>query len=99
MLRRDPAWDGPLEQAVSPRNDETRRLLTLYLQSEFGDRPDLLAQVRAGLPGRRQAGRARQRHLGPHPSSGPTWSSSQPASTASSPEECAAPTDASTKPT
>ena len=44
-LRRDPAWTGPLEQAVSPRNDEARRLLTLYLESQFGDRPDLLAKV------------------------------------------------------
>ena len=44
-LRRDPAWDGPLEQAVSSRNDEARRLLTWYLESQFGDRPDLLAKV------------------------------------------------------
>ena len=44
-LRRDPAWTGPLEVAVSPRNDEARRLLTLYLESQFGDRPDLLAKV------------------------------------------------------
>ncbi len=50
MLRRDPAWGGPLEQAVSSRNDETRRLLTLYLQSEFKDRPDLLAQVVPDYP-------------------------------------------------
>ena len=49
-LRRDPAWDGPLEQAVSPRNDEARRLLTLYLESQFGDRPDLLAQVVPDYP-------------------------------------------------
>ena len=35
-LRRDPAWDGPLEQAVSARNDEARRLLPLYLESQFG---------------------------------------------------------------
>ncbi len=44
-LRRDPAWTGPLDRAVSPRNDEARRLLTLYLESQFGDRPDLLAKV------------------------------------------------------
>ena len=49
-LRRDPAWTGPLDQAVSPRNEETRRLLTLYLESQFGDRPDLLAQVVPDYP-------------------------------------------------
>ena len=49
-LRRDPAWDGPLEQAVSARNDEARRLLTLYLESQFGDRPDLLAKVLPRYP-------------------------------------------------
>ena len=49
-LRRDPAWDGPLEQAVSARNDEARSLLTLYLESQFGDRPDLLAKVLPRYP-------------------------------------------------
>ena len=49
-LRRDPAWDGPLDQAVSRRNEETRRLLTLYLRSQFGDRPDLLAKVVPNYP-------------------------------------------------
>ncbi len=49
-LRRDPAWDGPLDQAVSRRNEEARRLLTLYLHSEFGDRPDLLAKVVPDYP-------------------------------------------------
>ena len=49
-LQRDPAWDGPLEQAVSARNDEARRLLTLYLESQFGDRPDLLAKVLPRYP-------------------------------------------------
>ena len=49
-LRRDPAWDGPLDQAVSRRNDETRRLLTLYLRSQFGDRPDLLSKVVPNYP-------------------------------------------------
>lgn len=49
-LRRDPAWDGPLDQAVSRRNEEARRLLTLYLRSEFGDRPDLLAKVVPDYP-------------------------------------------------
>ncbi|MYH93609.1 MAG: NAD(P)/FAD-dependent oxidoreductase [Acidimicrobiaceae bacterium] len=49
-LRRDPAWDGPLDQAVSRRNEETRRLLTLYLRSQFGDRPDLLEKVVPDYP-------------------------------------------------
>ncbi|MYB27542.1 MAG: NAD(P)/FAD-dependent oxidoreductase [Acidimicrobiaceae bacterium] len=49
-LRRDPAWDGPLDQAVSRRNEETRRLLTLYLESQFGDRPDLLSKVVPDYP-------------------------------------------------
>ena len=49
-LRRDPAWDGPLEQAVSPRNDEARKLLTMYLEHQFGDRPDLLAKVVPNYP-------------------------------------------------
>jgi 4-hydroxyacetophenone monooxygenase len=49
-LRRDPAWDGPLEQAVSPRNNEARQLLTMYLEHQFGDRPDLLAKVVPSYP-------------------------------------------------
>jgi len=49
-LRRDPAWDGRLDQAVSRRNEETRRLLTLYLRSQFGDRPDLLEKVVPDYP-------------------------------------------------
>ena len=49
-LRRDPAWDGPLERAVSSRNDEARKLLTMYLEHQFGDRPDLLAKVVPDYP-------------------------------------------------
>ena len=49
-LRRDPSWTGPLDQAVSARNDEARRLLTWYLESQFGDRPDLLAKVLPRYP-------------------------------------------------
>ena len=49
-LRRDPAWNGPLERAVSPRNDETKKLLTMYLEHQFGDRPDLLAKVVPDYP-------------------------------------------------
>lgn len=49
-LRRDPAWTGPPEEAVSARNDETRRRLTQYLEYQFGDRPDLLAKVMPNYP-------------------------------------------------
>ncbi len=49
-LRRDPAWDGPLDVAVSPRNNEARQLLTMYLEHQFGDRPDLLAKVLPDYP-------------------------------------------------
>ena len=49
-LRRDPAWTGPLEEAVSHRNHETRRRLTLYLESQFADRPDLLAKMMPDYP-------------------------------------------------
>ena len=49
-LRRDPAWDGPLDEAVSPRNHEARQLLTMYLEHQFGDRPDLLAKVVPDYP-------------------------------------------------
>ncbi len=49
-LRRDPAWNGPLDQAVSRRNEEARRLLTLYLRSQFEDRPDLLSKVVPNYP-------------------------------------------------
>ena len=49
-LRRDPAWDGPLERSVSPRNEQMRQGLTMYLQSEFADRPDLLAKVLPDYP-------------------------------------------------
>ncbi len=49
-LRRDPDWTGPLEEAVSPRNDQTRQLLTLYLRSQFADRPDLLEMVVPSYP-------------------------------------------------
>jgi len=49
-LRRDPEWTGSLEDAVSPRNHDMRELLTLYLEHEFHDRPDLLAQVVPDYP-------------------------------------------------
>ena len=49
-LRRDPSWPGPLNRSVSERNDLMRELLTGYLESEFADRPDLLAKVTPDYP-------------------------------------------------
>ncbi|MCH7789629.1 MAG: NAD(P)/FAD-dependent oxidoreductase, partial [Acidobacteria bacterium] len=49
-LRRDPAWDGPLERAVSPMNDLMRETLTQYLHDQFAERPDLLDQVVPDYP-------------------------------------------------
>ncbi|MGI9601208.1 MAG: flavin-containing monooxygenase [Acidimicrobiales bacterium] len=49
-LHHDPAWDGPVEQAVSADNDLMRELLTAYLQMEFADRPDLLDKVLPHYP-------------------------------------------------
>jgi len=43
-VRVDPAWE-PKDQAVSETNDFVRALLTEYLNTEFGDRPDLLEKV------------------------------------------------------
>lgn len=40
----DDGWSGD-ESSVSLANDQIRVLLTMYLHSQFGDRPDLLAQV------------------------------------------------------
>lgn len=41
----DPDWTEPTEVSISQSNDELRQMLTLYLQAEFGDRPDLLEKV------------------------------------------------------
>ena len=49
-LRRDPDWSGPLESAVSARNEQMRQGLTMYLQSEFADRPDLFEKVLPDYP-------------------------------------------------
>ena len=49
-LHHDPAWEGPIEQAVSADNDLMRELLTGYLEMEFADRPDLLAEVVPSYP-------------------------------------------------
>ncbi|HVM39663.1 MAG TPA: NAD(P)/FAD-dependent oxidoreductase, partial [Acidimicrobiia bacterium] len=40
----DPGWDGD-ESAVSPMNDLFRTFLVAYLEEQFADRPDLVAQV------------------------------------------------------
>ncbi len=44
-LEVDPDWGEPSEVSISASNDELREMLTLYLQAEFGDRPDLLEKV------------------------------------------------------
>ncbi|MFN3217323.1 MAG: flavin-containing monooxygenase [Acidimicrobiales bacterium] len=46
----DPAWEGDLEEAVSASSLELRQLLTMYLQAEFADRPDLLDKVVPNYP-------------------------------------------------
>lgn len=46
----DPSWEGDLEEAVSASSLELRQMLTLYLQAEFGDRPDLLEKVIPDYP-------------------------------------------------
>ncbi|MDP6606928.1 MAG: NAD(P)/FAD-dependent oxidoreductase [Dehalococcoidia bacterium] len=42
--RVDPEW-GPQERSVSAENDGMRAMMTAYLEQQFADRPDLLAQV------------------------------------------------------
>jgi len=42
--RVDESWQ-PRDRSVSQRNDELRQLFTGYLESQFADRPDLLAKV------------------------------------------------------
>lgn len=49
-LRRSADWTGALESAVSHANDAMRQLLTMYLEQQFGDRPDLLSQVLPRYP-------------------------------------------------
>jgi 4-hydroxyacetophenone monooxygenase len=44
----DEAWDG--DGSVSPANDLMRAVLTGYIQSQFADRPDLLAKVLPTYP-------------------------------------------------
>ncbi|MDQ1521094.1 MAG: 4-hydroxyacetophenone monooxygenase [Actinomycetota bacterium] len=45
----DPEWE-PQERSVSALNEMLRMLLAGYLDMEFGDRPDLLAQVTPDYP-------------------------------------------------
>jgi 4-hydroxyacetophenone monooxygenase len=40
----DPAWPH-MDRAVSEANDQLRMLLEMYLQSQFADRPDLMAKI------------------------------------------------------
>lgn len=49
MLRVDPNWSLP-EQSLNAQNHEFRERLLAYLQSELGDRPDLLAKVTPNYP-------------------------------------------------
>lgn len=48
FMRVDPAWRHPV--SVSAKNDELRIALQAYLESEFADRPDLLAHAVPGYP-------------------------------------------------
>ncbi len=44
-LERDPDWPEPDNVSISASNEELRVMLTMYLEAEFGDRPDLLEHV------------------------------------------------------
>ena len=45
----DESWQ-PQDKSVSEANDQLRNLLTMTLQSQYGDRPDLLAKVLPTYP-------------------------------------------------
>jgi 4-hydroxyacetophenone monooxygenase len=45
----DPDWQQP-ERSVSEVNDQLRGLLTMYLQSQYADRPDLLGKILPSYP-------------------------------------------------
>jgi 4-hydroxyacetophenone monooxygenase len=45
----DPNWDGN-EASTGQANDQVRMLLTMYLQSQFRDRPDLITKVIPAYP-------------------------------------------------
>lgn len=46
----DPDWTEDIEHSVSARNAEVRAMLSMYIDAEFGDRPDLLEKVRPNHP-------------------------------------------------
>ncbi|MDG2026464.1 MAG: NAD(P)/FAD-dependent oxidoreductase [Acidimicrobiales bacterium] len=46
----DPDWDGPLERSVSEMSELLREIFTGYIEEQFADRPDLLAQVVPNYP-------------------------------------------------
>lgn len=46
----DPSWTEDIEHSVSATNAEIRAMLAMYIDAEFGDRPDLLEQVRPNHP-------------------------------------------------
>ena len=73
------------ERAVSEMNELTRQMFTDWITSQVGDDPELVAKVRARLPGHRQAHAAGQRQLAAHASRATTSSSCAPASTTSRP--------------
>lgn len=45
----DPGWNGD-EASTGIANDQLRMLLTMYLHSQFGDRPDLISKVIPAYP-------------------------------------------------
>lgn len=46
----DPDWTEDIEHSVSAINAEVRAMLSMYIDAEFGDRPDLLEQVKPNHP-------------------------------------------------
>ncbi len=49
-LEVDPDWESDTEISVSASNEELRVLFTMYLEMEFGDRPDLFDKVTPRYP-------------------------------------------------
>ncbi|WP_028067395.1 flavin-containing monooxygenase [Solirubrobacter soli] len=48
-LQKDPAWEHP-ERSVNRVNDGHREFFTRYIESQLGDRPDLMAKVLPHYP-------------------------------------------------
>lgn len=46
----DPGWTEDIEHSVSAINAEVRAMLSMYIDAEFADRPDLLEKVRPDHP-------------------------------------------------